>query len=450
MGYSRRFSGFVLVALATLISVTTVHNAAADVFTSTSYQIDASVSGSFGGQTSSTSYKMVSSGGESVIGNGASGSYKMGQGYIAQLDKSLQLTVQPQGLLGYWPMDEATGAVAWDGSLSNAAAPFTGSPTWQTGKIGGGLGGFSASNYLDTNNSAAFNVSAVTVCSWANMTSTSSNPWYVSRSVGAPSTDGMWALGFNSGSTARAYVIANGGTQYDAISTLGAVGTGVWSHNCFTYGGTDLKLYVNGQLAATTPINQALGSHSQPLKIGARGNGANPFPGLVDEVKVFSRVLTTDEIKAEYDAQNAGIASGLSLNTLTPGASQTAAFDTVIQTDAPGYDLSIQQDHNLQFGANTIPAISGSIASPLTWTEGSTKGLGFTLYSTNATAIPGKWGGGAAYAALPASGTGFYSRTGYNGGTKDVLNLRLRADVMASQPSGFYSNMVTITGTMTP
>lgn len=449
MGYSKRLFGFSFAVLSLLVSTVIVHEAAADVFNSTNYAIDASVSGSFGGQTSSTSYKMVSSGGEAIVGNGAGGSYKLGYGYVAQLDKSLQLIVQPGGMVGYYPMDEAAGTVAWDGSLSNAEAPFVGTPTWQTGKLGGALGGFTSSDYLDTNKSTPFNTSTITVCSWANMTSTSSNPWYVSRSIGAPSTDGMWALGFDAGTTARAYVYA-GGAQHDAISTLSPVGTGVWSHNCFSYGGTDLKLYVNGQLAATTAVNQPLSSHSYPLKIGARGTGSNSFPGLVDEVKLFNRILTADEIKAEYDAQNVGIPSGLSLNVLTPGASQTATFDAVVQTDSPGYDLSIHQNHDLEFGIHTIPAVTGSIATPVTWSEGTTKGLGFTLFGTNATAIPGKWSSGGAYAAVPGTTTAFYSRTGYNGGSKDVLNLRLRADVSTAQPSGFYTNMVTVTGTMTP
>jgi len=449
MGYRTQGLGLGFIALSIIVSCAVVPKAFADVFTSTSYEIDASVSGSFGGQTTSTSYKMVSSGGESIIGNGAGGSYKMGQGYVAQLDKSLQLTVQPSGLIGYFPFDEGTGTSGWDSSLSNTQATFVGSPTWQTGKIGGAVGGFSASDYLDTNSSTPFNTSTLTVCAWANVTTTSSNPFYVSRSIGSPSTDGMWALGFDAGTTARAYVYV-GGTQYTAVSTLGAVGTGTWTHNCFSYGGTDLKLYVNGQLADTVPANQTLSSHSYPLKIGARATGSNPFLGLVDEVKLYSRVLTAAEVKAEYDAQNAGVPTGLSLNTLTPGVSQVAAFDTVVQTDAPGYDLLIHQNHDLEFGINTIPAVSGSIGTPVSWSEGTTKGFGFTLYGTNATAIPGKWSSGSAYAAVPGTTTSFYARTGYNGGGKDVLNLRFRSDVATTQPSGFYTNMVTITGTMTP
>lgn len=71
----------------------------ADRFTSTNYTIDASAIGnSVGGAQNSTSYNLVSSGGESVIGNAASGSYKLTQGYVAQLEQSLELTLSPSTL----------------------------------------------------------------------------------------------------------------------------------------------------------------------------------------------------------------------------------------------------------------------------------------------------------------------------------------------------------------
>src|SRR6478672_4606995 len=80
--------------------------------------------------------------------------------------------------------------------------------------------------------------------------------------------------------------------------------------------------------------------------------------------------------------------------------------------------------------------LSGSIASPVSWSEGSTKGLGFTLYGTNATALPGTWASGSAYAALPSTSTSFYTRSNYTGGSKDILNMRLRLDTATAQNSG--------------
>jgi hypothetical protein len=214
-----------------------------------------------------------------------------------------------------------------------------------------------------------------------------------------------------------------------------------------------VKLFLNGVQLTTTvggTIPTTLYGSTTPLVIGDFPGLSRNWSGALDEMKLFSRPLAPDEIKADYTAGNAGIPAGLALGNITPGSSGISAFDAITQTSAPGYTLAINQNNNLTSGGNTIPAVSGSIASPVSWSEGATKGLGFTLYGTNATAIPGTWASGSGYAALPGSATSFYSRSGYTGGAKDVLNMRLRLDVAASQASGDYANTMVITGTMVP
>lgn len=142
--------------------------------------------------------------------------------------------------------------------------------------------------------------------------------------------------------------------------------------------------------------------------------------------------------------------SPLNFGTITPGVSGSVNFTASIITDAPGYTLSVNQDNNLTSGGNTIAAVSGSIASPVTWAEGTTKGLGFSLVSTNATAIPAKWSAGAAYAAFPGTSTAFYTRTGLSGGSTDTLDMRVRLDVANTQVAGSYTNIATWVGTTTP
>ena len=228
-----------------------------------------------------------------------------------------------------------------------------------------------------------------------------------------------------------------------------------WHHLAITlnYGvANGSTLYVDGTPKKTftwTP------TQSGSVTIGAVYNGTSYsqyFNGAVDHVKIFNRILAADEIAAEYTAQNAGVASGLSLGAITPGTSSTALTDVIVQTDSNGYSLAVNQNNDLTSGAYTIPAVSGSIASPVLWVEGTTKGLGFTLTSTNATAIPGIWSSGASYAALPSTATTFYTRTGTQSSTGDYLTMKLRADVATTQAatSNNYTNTMTVTGTITP
>ena len=142
--------------------------------------------------------------------------------------------------------------------------------------------------------------------------------------------------------------------------------------------------------------------------------------------------------------------SSLTFSSFVPGTPQTKQLDISVQTDTAGYNLSALQNNNLTSGSYSIPAVSGSIASPVAWSDGTTKGLGFTVVSASATPPAGSWNSGSSYAAFPSSATTFYNRTGYSGGATDTVTARVKLDVAASQEAATYANQVTITGTTTP
>ncbi len=423
----------------------------ADTFQSTNYTIDASVVGnSTGGTQTSTNYSLVSSAGESIIGDAAGGSYKLGIGYVAQLDKSLQLNVQPANQVAYYPLDEGAGTAAWDNSANQINGKLMNTPTSVAGKIGQGLSFNGTNQYVNVPTNAALDfTTSFTAELWIKTAST--NTGYMGLLTKYTSTPAGWDIALQGGCprvTIRGTSSIDTGSGWCASSLQ----DNAWHHIVAVATTTSLKVYIDGVLKNTTNGTWTPTTASAfDMQIGSR-QGSVYYEGAVDEVKLFSRALSSEEVAAEYTAQNAGNSAGVSFaGGITPGASNTSGYDAVVQTDAPGYNLAINQNQNLTSGANTIAAISGaSIATPLSWSEGTTKGLGFTLYGTNATAIPAKWSSGSAYAPLPGTATTFYSRTGYTGGAKDYLNMRLRLDVPKLQATGLYTNQMTITGTLTP
>ena len=434
-----------------IIPVFFASTAASARFTSTSYIIDASVNNSFGGQGSSTNYKAVTSGGESIIGNGAGGSYKFGAGYVSQLDRGLQLTVQPGGLVAYYAFDEGTGTRVNDSTVSTNTGAATGAPSWVAGKIGGGLQFDGSTQSIKVAHSSALNMETMSLGVWIKTSQVpgASDVTIVEKWGGS----GAYPYSLRLLSTGKAQFAAFDGTSYIYVTSGTTVNDGAWHHLVgVRQVGGQMVLYkdgiLSGQIAdfATAGVTTNTGG----IAIGARNDGTHGFAGSVDELKLYSRTLTANEVKAEYDAENAGNTAGVHMGSILPGASNTALLDAVVQTDAAGYNLAVSQDQNLTSGANTIPAVSGSIASPVTWAEGTTKGLGFTLYGTNATAIPGKWSSGAAYAAFPGSPISFYARTGYTAGAKDYVNMRMRLDTAVTQVPAAYQNTITVTGTILP
>jgi Concanavalin A-like lectin/glucanases superfamily len=77
--------------------------------------------------------------------------------------------------------------------------------------------------------------------------------------------------------------------------------TGVWSHVALTFDGAHMRLYVNGQLVDTTSAEGAWSS-SGPLSIGCSEEFEDNFEGKIDEVRIYNRALSADELAADAGA----------------------------------------------------------------------------------------------------------------------------------------------------
>ena len=77
---------------------------------------------------------------------------------------------------------------------------------------------------------------------------------------------------------------------------------GEWFHALLTYDSNNLFMYMNGQLL-NNPSNVSgnITKQNSGVAIGARGDQALQFNGNVDEVRLWDRYLTPDEVDAEYN-----------------------------------------------------------------------------------------------------------------------------------------------------
>ncbi|MDD3816153.1 MAG: LamG domain-containing protein, partial [Desulfocapsaceae bacterium] len=70
---------------------------------------------------------------------------------------------------------------------------------------------------------------------------------------------------------------------------------------------TEVNLYIDGVLKGTSP-RSTISSTTNPFRMGYTSNfGGTPFNGLLDEINIFNRALTPEEIVASYNAGSAGI-----------------------------------------------------------------------------------------------------------------------------------------------
>lgn len=92
-----------------------------------------------------------------------------------------------------------------------------------------------------------------------------------------------------------------------------------WSHVAFSFDGEKERLYVNGELVATHLAAVGAVPSTGPLEIGcAKGWGTDYFPGKIDNLLIYPRVLPAGEI--ETDMRNDFAPPKIELSgTLTEG-----------------------------------------------------------------------------------------------------------------------------------
>ncbi|MCH7568404.1 MAG: LamG domain-containing protein, partial [Nanoarchaeota archaeon] len=76
-----------------------------------------------------------------------------------------------------------------------------------------------------------------------------------------------------------------------------------WYHSVITWDGSTLQLYLNGTFDSSAAVSGSIGGNGNSFQIGLWRDSFNEyFNGSIDEVLVFNRSLSSDEISALYNA----------------------------------------------------------------------------------------------------------------------------------------------------
>jgi hypothetical protein len=199
----------------------------------------------------------------------------------------------PADPVGYWKFDEGSGSAAADSS-GNALTGTLNNTAWGPGKIGGALQFNGNNSYVQIGNPPPLTMSAaVSMAAWILPT----GPGLSAQNI-IVSKEAQYEMGrYPDGSIGWAF--ANTSPGWNWIKTNAVAPLNQWTHITVTYDGAFATTYVNGkrvdQRAATGPIGSADPTNND-FRIGGRQVGSQFFQGSVDEVQVFSRALSADEI----------------------------------------------------------------------------------------------------------------------------------------------------------
>ena len=91
--------------------------------------------------------------------------------------------------------------------------------------------------------------------------------------------------------------LSDGVAEYNATSQSD-ITQNAWIHVVGTYDGSVLRLYVNGDENSTASASFSIETNNQYLGIGGRDGGTiHAFNGKIDDVRVYNRALTAEEIR---------------------------------------------------------------------------------------------------------------------------------------------------------
>ena len=206
---------------------------------------------------------------------------------------------QPAGLVGYWNFDQSSDTAAHDSSGNNNHGTIHG--TFSTnGKINGALFFDGVDDYVDCGNSETLDpTQGATIEAWVNFDILPSDAGHImeiaSRSGGGTDLD----LQTETDNRIK-FFIGPGGPNVAVSNTV--VEIDKWYHVVGTYqAGSYIKIYVNAELEKTTSISITRNTNPNSFSIGRSMVWPGRFfEGKIDEVKIYNRPLSEEEIEAEY------------------------------------------------------------------------------------------------------------------------------------------------------
>jgi len=202
------------------------------------------------------------------------------------------------GLVLYHPYDEGDGDTAEDLS-GNEHEGVIDKPKWVNGKFGQALEFDGTSTFVTVESTPELNVDACTFMAWINAEHWDNVRQIVGKSVHG-GCGGRVQYGLFSDAGVFKLRLETEGGRADISTDLPE--TGEFVHVAFTNDTDTAHIYIDGESVVDADVPGKLGANDDPWRIGQDCDRAQYiFAGIIDEVRLWNRALSEEEITTFMD-----------------------------------------------------------------------------------------------------------------------------------------------------
>ncbi|MCJ7491913.1 MAG: LamG domain-containing protein [Dehalococcoidia bacterium] len=216
-------------------------------------------------------------------------------------------------LVAHWKLDEGSGTAAADSSGNGNAGALYG-PTWVAGRDGSALHFDGTDDYVEVPDDDTLDLTTgAAVAAGVRVDGTTGYVQeLVSKWFACPGEwKSAWAFEMESNGVTAGWGTTIG-TGFDMLLSNSTVPLGTWFHYAATFDGSVKKVYIDGQETASRAVPGTLGTNSNPLQLGRNAyDTCYPeqrywFKGTVDDVRIYNRALTAQEIRDQVGISPVG------------------------------------------------------------------------------------------------------------------------------------------------
>lgn len=242
------------------------------------------------------------------------------------------------GVVGWWNFDERSGAIAHDVSGHGNDGTLAGATEWTQGYFGSALSFDGSSAEVRVSGDSALEPSAaVSVAAWVQGNRPEGNYKYILSKGASLCRAASYGLYTGGHGGLQFYVSQHAAASYTTSPDAGSrIWDGGWHFVVGTYDGSSVRLYVDGnEVGHGSPLSGSIEYHysDSDLFIGHYNQcPALNFDGLIDEIQVLNRAMTSVQVANSYTslvALHGGDTTtpppGPLLPPLSPPASRTEA-----------------------------------------------------------------------------------------------------------------------------